>query len=250
MAKEKKIVKVEKSETKEGFGFDKNRNIIKVESKGDSKERAKTKRILAIVLWILAIVCEIIGILRLTDKITWLDKVPFVIGAIVLDLALFIPGSLLWKKANHIDPISEKNKVGFWCWNNLGTILSVLAFLPIIIFVLMNKDLDKKDKTIVTAVAAVALLIAGISSYDFNPVSSEDLERAQKEVIAEVGVDKVYWAKTGKKYHVDPDCPAFSQSEEIYEGTVADAYERNLTEPCRRCIHALEDDDDHNNEDE
>ncbi len=250
MAKEKKIVKVEKSETKEGFGFDKNRNIIKVESKGDSKERAKTKRILAIVLWILAIVCEIFGILRLTDKITWLDKVPFVIGAIVLHLALFIPGSLLWKKANHIDPISEKNKVGFWCWNNLGTILSVLAFLPIIIFVLMNKDLDKKDKTIVTAVAAVALLIAGISSYDFNPVSSEDLERAQKEVIAEVGVDKVYWAKTGKKYHVDPDCPAFSQSEEIYEGTVADAYERGLTEPCRRCIHALEDDDDHNHEDE
>ncbi len=250
MAKEKKIVKVEKSEKSSGYGLDENRRIVKVEDKGDRKERAKTKRILAIVLWILAIVCEIFGILRLTDKITWLDKVPFVIGAIVLDLALFIPGSLLWKKANHIDPISEKNKVGFWCWNNLGTILSVLAFLPIIIFVLMNKDLDKKDKTIVTAVAAVALLIAGISSYDFNPVSSEDLERAQKEVIAEVGVDKVYWAKTGKKYHVDPDCPAFSQSEEIYEGTVADAYERNLTEPCRRCIHALEDDDDHNNEDE
>ena len=248
MAKEKKIVKVEKSEKSSGYGLDENRRIVKVEDKGDRKERAKTKRILAIVLWILAIVCEIFGILRLTDKITWLDKVPFVIGAIVLDLALFIPGSLLWKKANHIDPISEKNKVGFWCWNNLGTILSVLAFLPIIIFVLMNKDLDKKDKTIVTAVAAVALLIAGISSYDFNPVSSEDLERAQKEVIAEVGVDKVYWAKTGKKYHVDPDCPAFSQSEEIYEGTVADAYERNLTEPCRRCIHAL--DDEHEDEKE
>ena len=249
MAKEKKIVKVEKSEKSSGgFKLDENRKIVKVEDKGDRKARAKTKRILAIVLWVLAITCEVFGILRLTDKINWLDKVPFVIGAIVLDLAFFIPASLLWKKANHIDPISEKNKVGFWCWNNLGTLLSVLAFLPIIIFVLINKDLDKKDKTIVTAVAAVALLIAGISSYDFNPVSSEDLERAQKEVIAEVGVDKVYWAPTGKKYHVDPDCPAFSQSETVYEGTVADAYERGLTDPCRRCIHALEDEDAHDEE--
>ena len=243
MAKEKKIVKVEKTEKSGSYGLDENRRIVKVESKGDAKKRAKTKRILAIVLWLLAITCEVFGILRLTDKITWLDKVPFVIGAIVLDLAFFIPGSLLWKKANHIDPISEKNKVGFWCWNNLGTLLSVLAFLPIIIFVLTNKDLDKKDKTIVTAVAAVALLVAGISSYDFNPVSSEQLEKAQKEVIAEVGVDKVYWAPTGKKYHVDPDCPAFSQSETVYEGTVADAYERGLTDPCRRCIHELEDHD-------
>ena len=250
MAKEKKIVKVEKSEKSSGsYGLDENKKIIKIEDKGDRKERAKTKRILAIVLWVLAIVCEVFGILRLTDKIDWLDKVPFVIGAIVLDLAFFIPGSLLWKKANHIDPISEKNKVGFWCWNNLGTILSVLAFLPIIIFVLTNKDLDKKDKSIVTVVAVVALLIAGISSYDFNPVSSEKLSDAQKEVKAAIGTDKVYWAKTGKKYHVDPDCPAFSQSEEIYEGTVADAYERNLTEPCRRCIDTLEHRIEHATED-
>lgn len=246
MAKEKKIVKVEKSENSKGkYGLDENKKIIKIEDKGDRKERAKSKRILAIVLWLLAITCEVFGILRLTDKIDWLDKVPFVIGAIVLDLAFFIPGSLLWKKANHIDPISEKNKVGFWCWNNLGTILSVLAFLPIIIFVLTNKDLDKKDKTIVTAVAAVALLIAGISSYDFNPVSSEKLNDAQKEVIAKIGEDKVYWAKTSKKYHVDPDCPAFSRSEEVYEGTVADAYERNITDPCRRCIDSLEDAEKH-----
>jgi hypothetical protein len=55
----------------------------------------------------------------------------------------------LWKKANHIDPASEKNKAKFWLWNNLGTILSVLAFLPIIILVFTNKDLDKKSKGLV-----------------------------------------------------------------------------------------------------
>ena len=66
------------------------------------------------------------------------------------------------------------------------------------------------------------------------------LEKAQKEVLAEVGVDKVYWAKSSKKYHVDPDCPAFSYSEEIFEGTVLDAYERGVKDPCRRCIPEIE----------
>ena len=248
MAKEKRIVNItdESKKTNEKFGKDSKGNIIKLEDKGDSKKRAKTKRIFAIILWTLAIICEVIGILRLTDKINLfasLDKTTFLIICIVLDLLFFVPGSLLWKKANHIDPISEKDKTKFWIWNNLGTILSVLAFLPIIIFVLLNKDLDKKSKTIVTAVAAVALIIAGVSSYDFNPVSSEQLNHAEKEVEAISGSNIVYWAKHSKKYHVDPDCPAFSQSEEVYEGTVAQAYEHNLTEPCRRCIPELHEDE-------
>ena len=255
MAKEKKIVNItgESEKSKDNFGKDAKGNIIKLEDKGDNKQRAKTKRILAVILWLVAIVFEVIGILRLTDKISLfanMDKTTFLIICIVLDLIFFIPGSLLWKKANHIDPISEKDKAKFWIWNNLGTILSVLAFLPIIIFVLSNKDLDKKSKTVVTAVAAVALLIAGVSSYDFNPVSSEALKQAQKEVEAVSGTDTVYWAKHSKKYHVDPDCPAFSQSEEIYEGTVAQAYEHNLTEPCRRCIPELHDDQEDANDKE
>ncbi|MBQ2600179.1 hypothetical protein II582_02185 [bacterium] len=66
----------------------------------------------------------------------------------------------MWKKANHIDPASEKNKAKFWLWNNLGTILSVVAFLPIIILVFTNKDLDKKSKSLVGGVAIAALVIA------------------------------------------------------------------------------------------
>lgn len=153
MAKEKKIVNItgENSNSKDKFGKDAKGNIIKLEDKGDGKKRAKTRRIIAIILWVIAIAFEVVGILRLTDKINLfanMDKTTFLIICIVLDLVFFVPGSLLWKKANHIDPISEKNKTTFWIWNNLGTILSVLAFLPIIIFVLLNKDLDKKSKTI------------------------------------------------------------------------------------------------------
>lgn len=247
--KEKKIVDITKEDTKskERYGKDKNNKIIKIEDKGDYKERAKKYRTCAIILWILAIIFEVIGILRLKGVINWLpnmEVMTFLIICIVLDLACFIPGSLCWKKANHIDPISEKDKTRFWFHNNLGTVLSVLAFLPMIIFVLSDKDLDKKDKSIVTVVAIIALLAAGISSYDFNPVSSEQLDRAEKEVAAVSESGKVYWAPHSKKYHVDKDCPAFSQSETVYEGTVKQAFERNLTDPCRRCIPALEEDDE------
>ena len=248
MATKKKIVDITKEEKKssEKFGKDSHGKIIKLEDKGDNKERGKKYRIFAILLWIVAIIFEVIGILRLSGVINWfsnLSVVTFLIICIVLDLLFFVPGSLLWKKANHIDPFSEKDKTKFWMLNNLGTILSVLAFLPIIIAVLTNKDLDKKDKTIVTVVAAIALLIAGVSSYDFNPISSEQLEHAEKEVLNVSGGNTVYWAPHSKKYHVDPDCPAFSQSETVYEGTVKQAFEKGLTDPCRRCIPELEEEE-------
>ena len=187
--KEKKIVNITKDDEKSSdrYGKDKAGKIIKLEDKGDYKERAKKNRIIAIILWVIAIIFEIIGILRLSGVINWLPKL-----------------SVFWKKANHIDPASEKNKVSFWTINNLGTILSVLAFLPLIIFVLTNKNIDKKDKTIVTVVAAIALVVAGVSSYDFNPVSLEQLEHAEKEVQNVSGGNTVYWAPHSKKYHVDP----------------------------------------------
>lgn len=249
MAKEKKYVKVESKETEnnEVYGKDRHGKIIKIEQTGDPKQRATTRRVWAIICWVIAIAFEVIGILKLTDVINWfsgLEVSTFLIICIVLDLIFVIIGSLLWKKANHIDPISEKNQVKFWTWNNLWTILSVLAFLPLIIFVFTDKDLDKKSKGLVGGIAIVALVIAGFASYDYNPVSSEQLERAEKEVLQVSPSGTVYWATYSKKYHVDKDCPAFSNSETVYEGTVRDAYERWLTDPCRRCIPEYHEDED------
>jgi len=237
------IVEEESEEKVEKYGRDADGRIIAVEDKGDPEERAKKYRIFACLLWALAIIVEVLAILRLKGILQWFPNMSIttlLIIAIVLVLLLFIPGSLLWKKANHIDPISEANKTKFWFWNNLGTVLSVLAFLPMIIFVLTDKNLDKKQKTTVGAIAAVALVLAGAGSYDYNPISAEQLAAAEAEVAAVSESGLVYWAPTSKKYHVRSDCPAFSQSETIYEGTVAQAFEKGLTDPCRRCIPALD----------
>ena len=241
MAKEKKYVKVksEKTESNEVYGKDAHGKIIKIEQTGDPKKRATCKRVWAIICWVIAIAFEVIGILRLTDVINWfsnLDEVWFLIICLVLDLIFVVIGSQLWKKANHIDPASEKNKVKFWLWNNLWTVVSIVAFLPLILFIFTDKNLDKKDKWILGAIAIALLAIAGLTSYDWNPVSMEWLELAEKEVLQVSPDGKVYWAKHSKKYHVDQNCRAFSNSETVYEGTVADAYERWLTDPCRICI--------------
>ena len=235
MAKNKKIVDVSNLAKDDEEVILKNGKTIKEGKQPSSLWR----RVLAVVFWILAISSEVCAILYLTGKlnIASLSQTAWLIIFIVIDLIFFVIGSLFWKKANHITPKSEKNKFTFWIWNNLGTILSVLAFLPLIIFVLMNKDMDKKSKGIVTAVATIALLIAGVSSYDFNPVSSEKISKEQAN-IESLGYKEVYWAPNSKKYHVDPDCSYFSNSSEIYKGSVADAYKngQKLEGPCSRCV--------------
>lgn len=247
MSKDSKLVNVAKEDkSSKGFGVDESGKIVKIKDKGNNPKRATTHRVLAIVLWVLAIAFEILAIFRFTGRIEWfpgIKAMTFVIACIVLDLACFVPASLLWKKANHIDPASEKNKLKFWINNNLGSILSLIAFLPIIVVVLTDKNADKKSKTIVTVIAAVALIIAGVTGYDFHPVSQEMLSRAEQEVSAVSTDGYVYWAKYSKKYHVDKNCPAFSHSDTVYQGTVKQAYEKNLTDPCRRCIPEIKDSD-------
>jgi len=247
MAKEKTYVKVESSKpaSNEVYWKDSHGKIIKIEQTGDPKRRAGCRRFFAVLCWLIAIVFEVIGILRLNGNIDWfnMELVPFVLICFLIDLVFVLIWSFLWKKANHIDPASEKNKAKFWLWNNLGLIMSIIAFLPIVIWIIADKDLDKKSKKLLGGVGAAVLIIACLWSYDWNPVSIEWLERAEQEVLQVSSDGKVYWAEYSKKYHVDPDCPAFSNSETVYQWTVADAYERGLTDPCRRCIPELSDEE-------
>ena len=168
----------------------------------------------------------------LNGNISWtfLPLLYQLIIAIVLDLALVIVGAQLWKKANKIDPASEKSPVKFWLWNNMGVIACVIAFVPFIILLLNNKDLDKKTKTIATVVAIIALMIGGVASYDWNPVSVEDKDAAMQTISG-----NVYWAPFGKVYHTSEDCQALNQSETLTYGTVEQAIAAGRTRLCAFC---------------
>ncbi|NLM01147.1 MAG: hypothetical protein GX220_06820 [Treponema sp.] len=205
------------------------KNIRKAKPTGNSA----ALRFGAIIFWILAIVAEVIGILILLGNIPTPEAylLYFLIGAIVIDLIFVIIGSQMWKKANHIKPASEKNPLAFWLYNNLGVIVSVIAFAPLLILILLNKDADKKTKTIAAIVAAVALAIAGVSSYDFNPVSQEDLARAE----AYFQNTDVFYTKNGKVYHSHADCGYLKNSKEVFEAKVSKAFEENKTRLCKSC---------------
>ena len=189
-------------------------------------------RIGAVILWLLAIGFEVLCALILFGKInvtregaSWPAFV-----ALGLDLVCVIIGSQLWKKANRIDPASSKNKTKFWLWNNMGLIVSIFAFVPLIVLLFAQKDkLDAKTRMVAIIAAIIALLIGGLASYDFNPVSQEGKTEAES-VIGE----KVYWTQFGKVYHLDKDCQHIA-SRDYYEGTVKEAIESNRERLCKTC---------------
>lgn len=190
-------------------------------------------RICAIVLWVLAIACEALAIMALLGYLYppfGLSKVVFVIIMIVLDLIFAIIAAQLWKKANRIKPMSGKNKFLFYLWSELGVIMAAICFIPLIIVVLRDKKLTKKSKVLVTIVAIVALLIAGVASADFNPISAEQKEEAEATI-----TDDVYWSTFGHKYHLSTECYHIRESSTLYTGTVTEAIESGRTAICSYC---------------
>ena len=210
---------------------------------------AKGLRIGAVILWVVAIAFELIAVLMLFGKIniTFMNTLTCLIVLLLLDLVCVIIGSQLWKKANHIDPASKKNKTKFWLWNNMGLIVAIFAFVPLIILLLTNKNLDKKTKTIAVVAACAALLIGGAASIDYNPISSE--EKAAAEAAITGGV---YYTNFGKVYHTHvnddgsvtqhahttddgKDCPYLNRSDSLTYGTVEEAIAAGKTRLCSYC---------------
>ena len=186
----------------------------------------------AIILWVVALVFEVLALMVLIGKVNlkFIPSLYQIIAFLVLDLVCVIVGSQLWKKANHIKPASEKNKFTFWLWNNIGLIVCAVAFIPIVIITLANKNADKMTKAIATVVAVIALLIGGLASYDWNPVSEEQ----QQAAISAIS-DDVYWSPFGKVYHTHEDCSSLNQTDTLTYGTVEEAIAANRTRLCSFC---------------
>ena len=198
------------------------------------KSSAKTKRILAVVFWVLAIACEVLAVLVFIGKIDlkFISQMAQLIAFLVIDFILVVVGAQFWKQANHMDPVSEQNKVKFWLWNNMGVIVCCFAFIPFLIYVLfIDKNADPKMKKVAAIVAAVALVLGIGISYDWNPVSEEGIAQAESTL----GDTSVYWTQFGSVYHLDTECQHLNRSSELFEGDVATAIEKGKTRLCKTC---------------
>ena len=147
---------------------------------------AKRLRIFAALSWIVAIGTEVAGIVLLRQHKFDHGNLPLLIGLLVVIAIFAIAGSLMWKAANKHDPASKSEPVKFFVQNQLGAIITVLAFLPLIVLIFLDKDMDPKNKKIAGGIGAVLAVAATLIGVDFNPPSVEQYTKDMNECASQI----------------------------------------------------------------
>jgi hypothetical protein len=147
---------------------------------------AKRLRIFAALSWIVAIGGEAAGIVLLRQHKFDHGNLPLLIG-ILVGIAIFaIAGSLMWKAANKHDPASKSEPVKFFVQNQLGAIITVVAFLPLIVLIFTDKDMDPKNKKIAGGAGVVLAALATLIGVSWNPPSVEQYTKDMNTCAAQI----------------------------------------------------------------
>lgn len=222
-------------------------------------ESAKTKstrlRVIALILWVVAIAIEAFGIFWILRQREFVGSDGALVrnpdtglleeqGAsaqfpqwafitlivlLVVIAALSITGSFLWKKANRLDPARREDKFRFFVQNQLGAIIAIIAFVPLIVMIFLNKDMSSGQKTTAGIVGIALAVLATVLGIDFNPPSVEQYTADQSTVIQLLGQDRVVWVDGGQVYHVCEDVSDIQTGSEKRIGTTAEAVEAGKT---------------------
>jgi hypothetical protein len=229
---------------------------------------AKRLRIFAALAWIVAIGAEVVGIVLLLRNKFDQGNLPLLIGILVVIAIFAIAGSLMWKAANKHDPARRSDTAKFFFQNQLGAIITVIAFLPLIALIFLDKDMDPKNKKIAGGVGAVLAVAATMIGVSWNPPSVEqytedmnscaaqikanqpttacspevadqakEIARDSAAVVEASGQDVVYWiapeggAKRSSIPHVFHLCNDVSplRGKSVNRGSVTEDYAENAT---------------------
>ena len=147
---------------------------------------AKRLRIFAAIAWIVAIGGEIAGIVLLYQHKFDHGNLALLIG-ILVGIAIFaIAGSLMWKAANKHDPASKSEPFRFFVQNQLGAIITLIAFLPLLVLIFLDKDMDPKNKKIAGGVGAVLVVVAALIGVSYHPPSVEQYTQDMNTCAAQI----------------------------------------------------------------
>ena len=150
------------------------------------KSSASSLRFFAALAWIVAIGGEIAGIVLLRQHKFDHGNLLLLIG-ILVGIAIFaIAGSLMWKAANKHDPARESDAAKFFFQNQLGAIITLIAFLPLIVLIFMDKDMDPKNKKVAGMVGAVLAVAATLIGVSWKPPSVEQYTRDMNACAAQI----------------------------------------------------------------
>src|SRR5690348_2351993 len=152
----------------------------------DQKSAATRLRLFAAIAWVIAIGGEIAGVVLLLQHKFDHGNLPLLIG-ILAGIAIFaIAGSLMWKAANKQDPASRADSARFFFQNQLGAIVTVIAFLPLIVLIFMDQDMDPKNKKIAGGVGVVLAIVASLIGVSYHPPSVEQYTQDMNKCAAEI----------------------------------------------------------------
>jgi hypothetical protein len=150
------------------------------------KSAATRLRIFAAIAWVIAIGGEVVGIVLLRQHKFDHGNLGLLIG-ILVGIAIFaIAGSLMWKAANKQDPASRADPARFFFQNQLGAIITLIAFLPLIVLIFLDKDMDPKNKKIAGGVGAVLAVVATMIGVSWKPPSVEQYTQDMNKCAAEI----------------------------------------------------------------
>ncbi|WP_447764731.1 hypothetical protein [Sphingopyxis panaciterrae] len=150
------------------------------------KSTARRLRIFALIAWIVAIGGEIAGIVLLSRHKFDHGNLGLLTGLLAGIAVFAIAGSLMWKAANKHDPARASEKFRFFVQNQLGAIIALVAFLPLVVLIFMDKDMDPKNKKIAGSVGAVLAVIATLIGVSYNPPSVEQYTQDMNQCAAQI----------------------------------------------------------------
>ena len=137
--------------------------------------------------WFVAIATEIAAIVLILKKTFNSGGLVLMIALLVLIAIFAILGSILWKKANRHDPASRAEPFKFFVQNQLGAIITLIAFLPLLAMIFLDKDMDPKTKKVAGGVGAVLAVVATfVFGADYNPASTEQYTQDMNECAAQI----------------------------------------------------------------